>query len=54
VRGVMTEGAMAPEIPLEGQRPAVYVFESHVAQKLSELRKAEAEEKTGKEATAAV
>ena len=33
LRGVRTEGAMAPEIPLEGQRPAAYVFESNVSQK---------------------
>ena len=27
LRGVKTEGPMAPDIPLEGQRPAVYVFD---------------------------
>ena len=31
LRGVRTEGEMAPEIPLEGQRPAVYVFEGNVS-----------------------
>jgi hopanoid biosynthesis associated radical SAM protein HpnH len=31
VRGVRTEGPMAPEIPLGGQRPAQYVFSQHVA-----------------------
>lgn len=30
MRGVDTEGPMAPEIPLEGQRPAEYVFEKQV------------------------
>ncbi len=30
LRGVDTEGPMAPEIPLEGQRPAEYVFEKQV------------------------
>jgi hopanoid biosynthesis associated radical SAM protein HpnH len=54
LRGVRTEGEMAPEIPLDGQRPAVYVFESNVSQKISEMRKAEAEEKTGKKAAAAI
>ena len=54
LRGVRTEGAMAPEISLEGQRPAAYVFESNVSQKLSDMRKAEAEEKAGKKAAAAV
>ncbi len=54
LRGVRTEGEMAPEIPLEGQRPAVYVFEGNVSRKLSEMRKAEAEEKTGKKVAAAL
>ncbi|HEX6794361.1 MAG TPA: adenosyl-hopene transferase HpnH [Casimicrobiaceae bacterium] len=31
VRGVRTEGPMAPEIPLGSQRPAQYVFSQHVA-----------------------
>jgi hopanoid biosynthesis associated radical SAM protein HpnH len=39
LRGVRTEGAMAPELSLEGQRPAQYVFSQHVAQKLEEIRK---------------
>ena len=30
MRGPRTEGPMAPEIPLEGQRPAEYVFSRHV------------------------
>jgi hopanoid biosynthesis associated radical SAM protein HpnH len=37
-RGIRTEGSMAPEIPLEGQRPAKYVFSAHVAQALEEIR----------------
>jgi hopanoid biosynthesis associated radical SAM protein HpnH len=37
-RGVRTEGDMVPDIPLEGQRPAQYVFSQHVAQKLEEIR----------------
>ena len=47
-RGVTTEGPMAPEIPLSQQRPAKYVFSSHVEQKLSEIRvvKAPAKEPT--------
>ncbi len=35
--GVGTEGEMAPEIPLDNQRPAQYVFSRHVDRKLSEL-----------------
>jgi hopanoid biosynthesis associated radical SAM protein HpnH len=42
LRGVRTEGAMAPEIPLDRQRPAEYVFSRHVELKLAEIRQAEA------------
>ncbi len=42
MRGVRTEGAMAPEIPLDRQRPAEYVFSRHVELKLAEIRQAEA------------
>jgi hopanoid biosynthesis associated radical SAM protein HpnH len=45
LRGPRTEGEMAPEIPLERQRPAQYVFSGQVQQKLSEIRAAEAAEK---------
>ena len=38
LRGVRTEGEMAPEIRLDRQRPAQYVFSRHVEQKLSEIR----------------
>lgn len=34
--GIRTEGPMAPEIPLDHQRPAEYVFSRHVEQKLAE------------------
>jgi len=37
IRGIRTEGAMAPEIPLDHQRPAEYVFSKHVEQKLAEV-----------------
>jgi hopanoid biosynthesis associated radical SAM protein HpnH len=50
LRGVRTEGAMAPEIPLQYQRPAQYVFSRHVEQKLAAIRVAQAE---AKEPTAA-
>jgi hopanoid biosynthesis associated radical SAM protein HpnH len=49
--GVRTEGPMAPEIPLDQQRPAEFIFSQNVARKLSEIR--EAEEKAGRSATAA-
>ena len=50
LRGVRTEGEMAPEIPLDRQRPAQYVFAGQVQQKLSEIRAAEAAEKAAKAA----
>jgi hopanoid biosynthesis associated radical SAM protein HpnH len=48
IRGPRVEGAFAAEIPLEGQRPAQYVFSENVQLTLSEMRKAEALEKAGK------
>ncbi len=53
LRGPKTEGEMAPEIPLDHQRPAEFVFSGQVQQKLSEIRTAEAAEKARKSATAA-
>ncbi len=38
MRGPRTEGPMAPEIPLDRQRPAEYVFSRHVEDKMAELR----------------
>jgi len=45
LRGVRTEGPMAPEIPLERQRPAEFTFSRHVELKLSEIQQAEARAK---------
>ncbi len=42
LRGIRTDGAMAPEIPLTNQRPAEYVFSRHVENKLVEISEAEA------------
>jgi hypothetical protein len=53
LRGVRTSGPMAPEIALDKQRPAQYVFSSQVQMTLSEMRAAEAEERAKKTATAA-
>ena len=39
--GLRTEGPMAPEIPLEGQRPAEFVFSRHVEHELAAIREAE-------------
>ena len=50
--GVRTEDPMAPDISLENQRPAEYVFDENVA-KLSELREHEAQQRAQKRSTAA-
>jgi hopanoid biosynthesis associated radical SAM protein HpnH len=50
LRGPRTEGPMAPEIPLDRQRPAQYLFSDQVQQRLSEIRAAEAQEKARKAA----
>ena len=50
LRGVKTEGEMAPEISLDGQRPAQFVFSRHVDQKLTEIQENKAR---SKQATAA-
>jgi len=49
-RGVKTEGPMAPELSLENQRPAKYVFDGQVQLTLSEMRANEAREKAAKAA----
>jgi hopanoid biosynthesis associated radical SAM protein HpnH len=38
IRGVRTEGPMAPEISLERQRPAQFVFSRHVEQMLADIK----------------
>ena len=50
LRGIKTDGDMAPEISLEGQRPAQFVFSRHVDQKLTEIQENKAR---SKQATAA-
>ncbi|WP_423416298.1 adenosyl-hopene transferase HpnH [Hyphomicrobium sp. B1] len=42
LRGVKTDGPMAPEIALDRQRPAEFVFSRHVENKLAEISAAEA------------
>jgi hypothetical protein len=37
LKGVRTEGPMAPEIALERQRPAQYMFPRHVEQMLAQV-----------------
>jgi hypothetical protein len=46
VRGVRTQGPMAPEISLARQRPAQFPFSAHVEHKLAEIRVTEARAKT--------
>jgi hopanoid biosynthesis associated radical SAM protein HpnH len=50
LRGVRTEGPMAPEIDFSKQRPAQYMFDSQVQLRLSEIRANETREKAAKEA----
>jgi len=50
LRGPRTDGEMAPEISLEQQRPAQFVFSDQVQRKLSEIRTAEAQERASKTA----
>jgi hopanoid biosynthesis associated radical SAM protein HpnH len=45
LRGVRTEGEMAPEIRLDRQRPAQYVFSRHVEHKLAEIHENKARRK---------
>lgn len=42
LRGVKTKGPMAPEIPLDQQRPAEYVFSRHVELELADIGKTKA------------
>ncbi|MDN7600127.1 adenosyl-hopene transferase HpnH [Burkholderia gladioli] len=37
-KGIKTEGAFAPDIPIDKQRPAEYVFSRHVEIKLEEIK----------------
>jgi len=53
LRGVRTEGPMAPEIALDQARPAQYVFDSNVQLTLSQIRANEAREKAAKQAAQA-
>jgi hopanoid biosynthesis associated radical SAM protein HpnH len=48
IMGPRTDGPMAPEIALDGQRPAQYVFSGQVQLTLSEMRANEAREKAAK------
>ena len=38
LRGIRTDGPMAPDIPLAKQRPAEFVFSTHVEQALTQIR----------------
>ena len=40
LRGIVTSGAMAPEIALERQRPAQHVFSRHVEDAMTKLQAA--------------
>jgi hypothetical protein len=53
LRGVRTTGPMAPEINLDQQRPAQYIFSAEVQKRLSEIRRDEALAAQQKASTAA-
>jgi hypothetical protein len=53
LRGVRTTGPMAPEISLENQRPAQYIFSAEVQKRLSDIRRDEALAAEQKASTAA-
>ncbi|MDR3484365.1 MAG: hopanoid biosynthesis associated radical SAM protein HpnH, partial [Bradyrhizobium sp.] len=53
LRGIRTTGPMAPEINLDHQRPAQYIFSSEVQKRLSEIRRDEALAAEQKASTAA-
>ena len=38
IRGIRTDGPMAPEISLDRQRPAQFVFSRHVEQMLKDIK----------------
>ncbi len=38
LRGIRTEGPMAPDVPIDQQRPAEYVFSQHVEKALTRIR----------------
>ncbi len=46
LRGVKTDGPMAPDIPLDNQRPAEFVFSRHVERKIAEIDEAAAKAKS--------
>ena len=46
MRGVKTQGPMAPDISLANQRPAEFVFSRHVEHKLAEIRDSKARPQT--------
>ena len=39
IRGVRTDGALAPEIPLDGQRPAEFLFSRHVEEMMQQIHR---------------
>ena len=53
LRGVKTEGDMVPEINLDNQRPAEYVFKSHVDKMLADIQEETKEKKAVKMTSAA-
>jgi hopanoid biosynthesis associated radical SAM protein HpnH len=44
LRGIRTEGPMAPDVPLDNQRPAEYVFSRHVEQAMTRIKASKQDE----------
>jgi hypothetical protein len=53
LRGSRTDGPMAPEIPLDKQRSAQYVYSTHVQKMLDDITTTEAAPKAAQEPVAA-
>jgi hypothetical protein len=51
IRGVRTDGPMAPEIPLDRQRPANFVHSHHVETTLAKVRRKDASIKASESKT---
>jgi hypothetical protein len=52
MRGIRTTGPMAPDLSIENQRPAEYVFAKHVEIKLADIKRAKSVAKEEATATA--
>ena len=54
LRGVKTDGPMAKDISLDGQRPAKYVFSTHVEKMLGEIKETNPKSRTRTEGSGGI